>query len=229
MKRNVGRPREFDPTDFLNVAQALFWQNGYRATSIADLKEKSGLASASIYKLYPDKHAIFLAALRHYMDAGLARLTQRETELEPETALAQTLDFFAQLSAGPDGSRGCFSIAAASELLPSDEDVRDLIEYMFSGLISRLTRILRKGQRKGVFRDDYDADVMAESLFMMLEGMRLYGKVKPKIENLRRSNEFFINSVLVTPVRNDDFSGYNYADGRNDSKEKEKAQDPDGC
>lgn len=203
MKRNAGRPREFDPTDFLNVAQALFWEKGYRATSLADLREKSGLASASIYKLYPDKHAIFLAALRQYMEGGLSRLTQRETELEPETALAQTLDFFAQITAGPDGARGCFSIAAASELLPADEDVRELIEYMFSGLISRLTRILQKGQMKGVFRNDYDAGVMAEGLFMMLEGMRLYGKVKPKIENLRSSNEFFINSVLAFPVSND--------------------------
>lgn len=91
MKRNPGRPREFDPTDFLNVAQVLFWKNGYKATSIADLKEKSGLASASIYRLYPDKHAIFLAALRQYMDAGLRRLTQRETELEPEIALNQVM------------------------------------------------------------------------------------------------------------------------------------------
>lgn len=202
MKRNVGRPREFDPTEFLNVAQMLFWENGYRATSIADLKEKSGLASASIYKIYPDKRAIFLAALRQYMDAGLARLTQRETEQEPEVALAQTLDFFAQVTAGPEGTRGCFSIAAASELLPGDEDVHNLIEYMFSGLITRLTRILQKGQKKGAFRADYPASVMAESLFMMLEGMRIYGKVKPKIENLRKSNEFFINTILVSPEHN---------------------------
>lgn len=180
----------------------VFWENGYRATSIADLKEKFGLASASIYKLYPDKRAIFLAALRQYMDAGLSRLTQRETEQEPEVALAQTLDFFAQVTAGPEGTRGCFSIAAASELLPGDEDVHNLIEYMFSGLITRLTRILQKGQKKGVFRADYPASVMAESLFMMLEGMRLYGKVKPKIENLRKSNEFFINTIIVSPKHN---------------------------
>lgn len=207
MKRNVGRPREFDPSEFLNIAQTLFWENGYRATSIADLKEKSGLASASIYKLYPDKRTIFLAALRQYMDAGLARLTQRETELEPEIALAQTLEFFAQITAGPEGDRGCFSIAAASEMLPGDEDVRNQIEYMFSGLVSRLTRILQKGQNKGVFRSDYDASVMAESLFMMLEGMRLYGKIKPKIETLRKSNEFFINSVLKHPDKPDNSSG----------------------
>lgn len=79
MKSSAGRPREFDPDVFLNTALNCFWQNGYQATSMADLMKASGLASASIYKLYPDKRAIYLAALQRYMDEGTLR-----TKKEPQ-------------------------------------------------------------------------------------------------------------------------------------------------
>lgn len=199
MKQNPGRPREFEPLEFLNTALNCFWQNGYRATSLSDLKNASGLASASIYKLYPDKRAIFLAALQQYMDAGLMRVSRRAAELAPEAALRETLEFGALLSTGPDGQKGCFSIAAASEMLPGDPEVRSKIEYMFRGIVTRLADILRKGQQQKIFRNDQDADVMAESIFMMLEGMRVYGKIQPDINMLRRANKFIIDSVLTGP------------------------------
>lgn len=199
MKQNPGRPREFDPEEFLNTALNCFWQNGYRATSLSDLKNASGLASASIYKLYPDKRAIFLAALQQYMDAGLMRVSRRAAELAPEAALRETLEFGALLSTGPDGEKGCFSIAAASEMLPGDPEVRSKVEYMFRGIVTRLADILRKGQQQKVFRNDQDADVMAESIFMMLEGMRVYGKIQPDIHMLRKANQFIIGSVLTGP------------------------------
>lgn len=198
MKKTAGRPRQFDPQAFLDTALHAFWRNGYHATSLAELKKASGLASASIYKLYPDKRSLFLAALQQYMEAGLTRLHQREASLSPEAALRETLDFGALLSTGPDGVKGCFSIAAANEMLPGDDEVRRKIEMMFHGIVSRLTAILRQGQQQQVFRSDEDAQAMAEAIFMMLEGMRVYGKIQPDIATLRAANAFIVRSVLKT-------------------------------
>jgi len=196
MKSTVGRPREFDPEDFLNTALECFWQKGYRATSMADLMKASGLASASIYKLYPDKRAIYLAALQQYMDEGVSRGVKRDEELSPEAALRETLEFVALLSSAPDGVRGCFTIAAACELLPGDEEIKAKVDYKFNSIIKRLEKILRKGQIHQVFRQDEEAKVMAQSIFMMLEGMRVYGKIQPDIEDLRKSNDFIVRAVL---------------------------------
>ena len=69
---------------------------------------------------------------------------------------------------------------------------------MFKGIVARLCTILLKGQKEGVFRTDDEANVMAESIFMMLEGMRVYGKIKPDIATLRKANAFIMNSVLST-------------------------------
>lgn len=196
MKTAVGRPREFDPKDFLSAALDCFWQKGYRATSMSDLMKASGLASASIYKLYPDKRAIYLAALQHYMDEGNDRRTSRDAALSPEAALRETLEFVALLSAAPGGEKGCFTIAAASELLPGDEQIKEKVICKFSTIIRQLERILIAGQAQQVFRQDEDARVMAVTVFMMVEGMRVYGKIQPDLTELRKSNEFIVRALL---------------------------------
>ncbi|MFW0699893.1 TetR/AcrR family transcriptional regulator [Pantoea sp. R13S299] len=201
MKAAAGRPREFDPEVFLDTALDCFWQNGYQATSMADLKKASGLASASIYKLYPDKRAIYLAALQRYMDEGMTRTAKRSAEMSPEAALREMLEFVAQLSSAPAGERGCFTIAAASELLPGDEAVRAKVSLKFNHIINELESILIRGQQQQIFRQDEDARVMALSIFMMLEGMRIYGKLQPDIEDLRKSNDFIVRSVRVNTHR----------------------------
>ncbi|MEN4832756.1 MULTISPECIES: TetR/AcrR family transcriptional regulator [Pantoea] len=198
MKSSAGRPREFDPDVFLNTALNCFWQNGYQATSMADLMKASGLASASIYKLYPDKRAIYLAALQRYMDEGTLRTKKRTAEMSPEAALRETLEFAAQLSSAPAGERGCFTIAAASELLPGDEEVKAKVSAKFKNIINELECILLRGQQQHVFRRDEEARVVAKSLFMMIEGMRIYGKIQPEIEDIRRSNDFIIRTLLLS-------------------------------
>lgn len=199
MKKIPGRPREFHPQDFLNTALSVFWMKGFHATSMVDLMKVSGLASASIYKLYPDKRSIFLAALTQYMDDGLKRMNKRACEQTPEKALRETLDYCALLSTGEDGIRGCFTIATASELLPGDKDIYAKVSYMFSGIKENLLDIIKRGQEQGIFRLDVKAEAMAESLFMMLEGMRVYGKVQPDFSSIKQANEFIMMSVLASP------------------------------
>lgn len=197
MKAPVGRPREFDPETFLNTALECFWQKGYRATSMSDLMKASGLASASIYKLYPDKRAIYLAALQQYMDEGAARAAERDLKLSPENVLRATLEFVALMSSSPDGEKGCFTIAAASELLPGDEEVKSKVHSKFNSIINYLERIIYTGQAQKIFRRDESPRILAQTIFMMLEGMRVYGKIQPEINDLKKCNEFIIGSLLL--------------------------------
>lgn len=131
------------------------------------------------------------------MDAGLQRGSKRDAALPPEQALREMLEFVALVSTGPEGVKGCFTISAACELLPGDEDVRKRVEYKFQSIISRFTGILKRGQETGVFRTDESAEVMAKCLFMLVEGMRVYGKIQPELHSLRKSNDFIISTVLA--------------------------------
>jgi len=63
----------------------LFWEQGYDHTSQADMIERTGLSSSSLYNTFGDKLAIFDAVLARYndlVDANCAPMFDRADGLE---------------------------------------------------------------------------------------------------------------------------------------------------
>jgi AcrR family transcriptional regulator len=52
----------------LEAARELFWVNGYRATSVAEILEKAGVNSGSLYHYFEGKEELLLAVLGTYKD-----------------------------------------------------------------------------------------------------------------------------------------------------------------
>ena len=69
--------KQFDRNDVLDHAMAVFWRNGYQATSIQDLVEATGINRGSLYTTFGDKRGLFLAVLDHYAER-IARPTMAE-------------------------------------------------------------------------------------------------------------------------------------------------------
>jgi AcrR family transcriptional regulator len=61
-----GRPRTFDPDTVLRKALDLFWERGYEGTSLSDLAEAMGIASASIYACFGSKEELFRKVMALY-------------------------------------------------------------------------------------------------------------------------------------------------------------------
>ena len=73
--RPRGRPRLFDEEAVLDDLTALFWQNGYSKTSIADLVETSGVHKSSLYSTFGSKDELFATILRRYLDNRMDTLS----------------------------------------------------------------------------------------------------------------------------------------------------------
>lgn len=61
-----GRPRTFDPDTALQQATQLFWEQGYEGTSLSDLAQAMGIASASIYHAFGSKADLFRQVMERY-------------------------------------------------------------------------------------------------------------------------------------------------------------------
>lgn len=61
-----GRPRTFDPDTALQQATELFWERGYEGTSLSDLAQAMGIASASIYACFGSKADLFRQVMERY-------------------------------------------------------------------------------------------------------------------------------------------------------------------
>ena len=123
----MGRPYEFDRAQTLSKAMEVFWEKGYKATSIDDLVDKMGIQRGSIYNTFGDKRALFLSAVEHYGDEVTSKtLKVLEAKGSPTGNIKK---FFNTIVSTPPGrrSRGCLISNTVVELAPHDEEVARVV------------------------------------------------------------------------------------------------------
>ena len=72
------RTKAFSPADVVDRALQIFWQRGYRGTSMEDLTSSTGLSRSSLYAEYGSKRNVFDRAVDRYLD--VFRLTVARTD-----------------------------------------------------------------------------------------------------------------------------------------------------
>ena len=187
-----GRPREFDIDDATRDAMAVFWENGFHATSLPDLISGMGLTRGSIYKAYTDKRAIYLAALDAYIDDQLANYERLLDRADKRAAIRDLVASIARATAADTGRRGCFITAATVEMVPVDAEVEQRIAGLFAGLERLLVGAITAGKRDGTIVSTTPATIIAKTIVCLMEGMRVLGKLGPS----ERANRKLIDVAM---------------------------------
>jgi AcrR family transcriptional regulator len=107
----------------LRKARDVFWRAGYQATSLDRLSDATGLKRPSLYGAFGDKRAMFLAALRAYRTASMARVGEILGEAATlQEALAGV--YATAIDTYLPGARGCLILNTAPSEVDSDPEVR---------------------------------------------------------------------------------------------------------
>jgi TetR/AcrR family transcriptional repressor of nem operon len=182
----MARGKEFDPDVALRAALELFWERGYEATSMADLVERMGVARASIYATFGDKHALYMKALDRYGESAdpdlLARLSQPGPALPAVRALVER---YACEAAGDQGRRGCFVVNTAVELAPHDPQAARRVQASWDFLETALASALMRAQVQGELAAGRDVRALARFVVVFLQGLRVMGKAAAEPGRLR--------------------------------------------
>lgn len=194
----MGRPREFDIDVALRAAMQTFWQHGYAATSMAMLMEAMDLRKGSIYKAFGDKHQLFIASIRYYLDLALRALKDRMSAARSiEEALGSFLQNPNRACPMNKPEQGCFALNAVMELSQHDETVRLVLDGHFKRVHSELIALLREAQGEGRVRTDKTPEALATFLTTFQIGLVSSAKQGLAPQAIEQQVQFAIEQLVV--------------------------------
>jgi TetR/AcrR family transcriptional repressor of nem operon len=177
----MARPREFDEAAVLEAAVQCFWARGYEATSVRDLAEQMNIAGASLYNAFGDKRALFLRALRRYVEQGVFdRIARLEGRLPPRQAIAAFFEEIVERSLSDKQRKGCLLVNSALEVAPHDAEFRRVVAGVLVETEAFFRRCAAAGQRAGTIAASQSPEDMARLLLGVLMGVRVLARARPE-------------------------------------------------
>lgn len=178
----MGRIKLYDREAVLEAAMLLFWQRGFADTSLQMLQQATGMHKSGLYAEFESKEALFLAALRHYLDGRASEgLLLKEP---PGWRNVETL-----LRAGPacaPGRRGCFAINAMRELPSLPPDAAELVRSSQAGLLDLLTTNIAAENPR------LPARAIAEIVLVFFSGLCIEMNLDPAPRTVQRKIRHFM-------------------------------------
>jgi len=158
----MGRNKEFDYEQKLDIALELFWTQGYHVTSITDLESHMGINRSSIYPTYGDKKELLLKCLTKYLKAKVSEYAAILNGREPDATEILRRIFRLAVDQSIKEERTCLAVKIASELALTDEDVRRLLVTNEKKIEEIYFQTLKSGQQQGCIKIDIDTKSTAD-------------------------------------------------------------------
>lgn len=171
----MARPSAYDRDELLRCATALFWERGFSGTSVDDIVQATGVSRSSLYAAFPDKSALFLAVIEHYLDTvtrgKLERLARGE---RAASAIRRFLKDIAEERPSADGpAHGCLLTNTAVEIGSGEERIAQSVRQAFARLERALAERLEEVRRQGDLQPDADPRRFARQLVALVQGLRV--------------------------------------------------------
>lgn len=168
----TGRPREFDKDQALDAALIVFWEYGYEAASLSQLRSAMGLSSASLYAAFTSKRGLFEAVVERYADT-FGRVTGPAScaDLEAREAVELTLRQSVAMQTDASHPRGCLFVSSGSPAGLEDRQVRELLMMRRSMDRTNLTACVQRGIDSGELPADLDAEALGSAFHTFLVGI----------------------------------------------------------
>jgi AcrR family transcriptional regulator len=173
-----GRPRTFDPDTALRKALDLFWERGYEGTSLNDLAQAMGIASASIYACFGSKADLFRQVMELYgTTSGAPPRRALSEHPTARAAIHAMLRATADQITRPDAPHYCMLILAAPTGALENHAVReflaDIRRSQFAAIRDRLVRGVADGD---LTVSDASLDAIARYYATVVQGLSVQAR-----------------------------------------------------
>lgn len=177
----------------LQAAARRFAQEGFHATSMAEIIAESGLSAGSVYRYYKSKDELIAAIVERYMSSLIADFMQiNQNSANPAEAIASAIQL---LSARIDDHGDPFSRMLPQILseVMRNSSAREQAQKVYGALLDFFAEVVRRAQAKGNMRADLDPVGASRVMLSLGQGfilqkMILQVQVQPEVyaETVRR-------------------------------------------
>ncbi len=165
------------------AAMELFWEKGYQATSVAELLQRAGAHSGSLYHYFPGKQDVLVAVLDLYcsgIDEMLLSPLWKDVP-DPIDRVFALLAKYRELIVTTGCTYGCPIGSLALELHEPDPPVRERLAANFTAWTGAVHGCLRAARAR--FPNDVDLAALSTFVLTTMEGgvmlARTYRDVAP--------------------------------------------------
>jgi AcrR family transcriptional regulator len=193
-----GRPREFDISEALDAALAVFWRLGYEGASMSDLTCAMGMGKPSVYATFGNKEALFEKALDLYVREKLAYMNSALTASTARGVAERMLRGALDMQLSTQNPKGCLGVAALTACSVEAASIKaDVIRRRGTAeaaLVNRFEQAVIDGDVPG----NYTAAALARFLFSLLQALAIQGGSGATNKELE---ELVETSMSIWPTR----------------------------
>ncbi|WP_273453199.1 TetR/AcrR family transcriptional regulator [Nevskia ramosa] len=170
--------RKIEREEALDRALTLFWDRGYRGTSMDMLTSTLGVEKPSVYASFGSKQKLYLETLLQYRQLVLDSVQGMLDEAPDARAGLDATIRKLMARGGRTERKGCFATNSALELGDEDLEAQTIVRDTFAALTTLFRKTIQRGQAEGTVRSDWTAEVLAQYLVNGIEGARIMERTK---------------------------------------------------
>ena len=144
-------PRKIEKQVALDRALTVFWDHGYRGTSMDMLTERLGVEKPSIYASFGSKHKLYLSALGHYREWLIGSVRHIVSAAPSARAGVDQAVRMMMLRRSAKSRKGCFATNATLEVADHDPLVRQEVRKTFAELVEVFSHALKLAHPRVTF------------------------------------------------------------------------------
>lgn len=158
-----GRTLEFNPDKVLETALLIFWQQGFKGTSLSNLTAATGVAKPGLYNVFGDKEALFIKALQRYFEEfATGGLEVLEAHEDARTAIRAYLKHNGRHVTNPKFPAGCLLVNCILEHDLLSKEARSELRKLQQQTTKALLSCLMKAQENGQLPPDENLEDLAQ-------------------------------------------------------------------
>ncbi len=190
----MARKKEYNKDDVLKAATNVFWEKGFKGTSVSDLVAATGLNKHSMYEVFGNKEGLFKECLLTYANEiqkeTLDLLTKKPLGIDNIKAfLLNRINYSLE-----DNFMGCMVINSAAQKEMLEFDAFELIKTLLESHIGVMEECFKNAQLNGEIDSSKDPNMLARYVMNFSAGIMVVGKTGQEKEQLLDMLEIFMTT-----------------------------------